>query len=328
MQISEFQDEILSIKSEIDFNNLSLRLFRYQASQNRVYSSYIRALGINVENVNSLEEIPFLPIDFFKTHSVVTGDFKEEIVFTSSGTTGVNTSSHYVKSKAWYTRVFKYSFEHFYGNPKEYCFLALLPSYLERNGSSLVYMVEKLIEETNAAESGFFLRNYGQLASQLIENEKSRRKTILIGVTFGLLDFSEQFSIPLDHTIVMETGGMKGMRKELTRDEVNGILKRAFSTSDIHSEYGMTELMSQAYSQGKGIFYSPPWMRFLVRETNDPLNTAKCGRGVLNIVDLANIDSCAFISTQDVGEVFTHGGFKVLGRMDNSDIRGCNLLVI
>lgn len=303
-------------------------LFRYQAVHNLVYSSYLKALGIDVENVNSVEEIPFLPIDFFKTHSVVTGDFEEEIVFTSSGTTGTNTSCHFVKSKAWYERVFMHGFEHFYGKPKEYCFVALLPSYLERKGSSLVYMVEKLIEETNTGESGFFLRNYKQLSSQLMENERAKRKTILLGVTFGLLEFSEQFPISLNHTIVMETGGMKGMRKELTREEVSRVLKRCFSTSSIHSEYGMTELMSQAYSKEKGIFYSPPWMRFLVRETNDPLKTSNYGRGVLNIIDLANIDSCAFIATQDVGEVFSYGGFKVLGRIDNSDIRGCNLLVI
>jgi len=328
MQISQFQDEILSLKSEIDFNNLALRLFRYQASQNSVYSSYINALGKDAEKINSIEEIPFLPIDFFKTHRIVTGNFREEVVFASSGTTGANASSHYVKSEAWYERVFMKAFEHFFGSPRDYCIMALLPSYLERTGSSLVFMVEKLIDETKAEESGFFLRNHGQLAFELKKSEEAKKKSILIGVTFGLLDFAEQFSIRLENTIVMETGGMKGRRKELTRDEVSDILKRAFSVSEIHSEYGMTELMSQAYSKENGVFYSPPWMRFLSREPDDPLKTLYKGRGVLNVIDLANIDSCAFIATQDVGEVFSDKGFKVLGRMDNADIRGCNLLVI
>ncbi len=328
MQSSVFREEILSVRSKKEFDRLAIRVFRFQAEQNKVYANYIAALKIDVNSVTTIKQIPFLPIEFFKTHRIVTDDFQEQVVFESSGTTGAITSRHYVKDIKWYEQIFLQNFELFYGNPRDYCILALLPSYLERTGSSLIVMVQGLTEKSEHENSGFFLRNYEDLYLKLCENEKKGSKTILLGVTFGLLDFAEKFNAELSNTIVMETGGMKGMRDELTREEIADFLKRNFNVHNIHSEYGMTELMSQAYSKGEGVFSCPPWMRILVRELNDPLVTRTEGRGVLNIIDLANIDSCAFIATQDVGEVLDDMSFKVNGRLDQSDIRGCNLLVL
>ncbi len=327
MQRSQFQDKILQVSSDSEFANLALELFRYQAERNPVYRAYINALKIVPQHIQDYSKIPFLPIEFFKTHEVKTIEFEPEVVFTSSGTTGKNTSRHYVRQKDWYIRVFSAIFRKFYGHPTEYSILALLPSYLEREGSSLVMMAQHLILESAKESSGFYLRNHQQLVEQLLLNESQQQPTLLLGVTFGLLQFASEHSIDLKHTIVMETGGMKGMREELTRDEVAAILKSAFQLSSVHSEYGMTELMSQAYSRGDGLFQAPPWMRLLVRDTNDPLTTRPVGRGVLNVIDLANIDSCAFIATQDVGIVNDSKQFMVMGRMDQSDVRGCNLLI-
>lgn len=306
----------------------ALELFRIQSERNLVYAAYVDALKIDRRSVNSIDKIPFLPIEFFKTHRVVTGNFEEEIIFTSSGTTGLQTSRHYVRSKAWYKEVFTKGFELFYGLPSEYCILALLPSYLERQGSSLVIMVEELINSTGDIQSGFFLHNHEELYAQLTANSDRGKWTLLIGVTFGLLDFAERYPLPLHNVVVMETGGMKGRREELTRLEVADILMDAFQVNSIHSEYGMTELMSQAYSKGNGIFRCPPWMAVLPRDSSDPLTCGRTGRGILNIVDLANTDSCAFIATQDVGRVNKDASFEVLGRVDRSDVRGCNLLVL
>ncbi len=328
MQNSEFQEKILSIKSKNDFAECALELFQEQAKRNLVYSDYIAALKVNPNTISKLEDIPFLPIEFFKTQRVVSGNFREQIIFESSGTTRPNTSRHYIKDIDWYEHTFLRSFELFYGSPRKYCIMALLPSYLERTGSSLIVMAQRLIEKSGHINSGFFLRNHEELYQKLGENEKMGTKTILLGVTFGLLDFAEKFTMELSNTIIMETGGMKGMREELTREEIAEVLKAAFLVPDIHSEYGMTELMSQAYSGGNGIYSCPPWMKILIREPNDPLNTQAHGRGVLNIIDLANIDSCSFIATQDVGEVFTNDRFKVMGRLEQSDVRGCNLLVV
>lgn len=330
MQKSGFQNKILSIKSNIEFEELCLELFYYQSLENQVYKNYINALNIVPETVQNHKDIPFLPIEFFKTHKVQSGRYIEQAIFTSSGTTGENTSKHYVENLDWYKRVFLSGFELFYGDPEEYCLLALLPSYLERQGSSLVYMVEELIRKSNDPKSGFYLRDYQKLSNQLMENEGSGKKTLLLGVTFALLDFAEKFPRTLRNITIMETGGMKGMRKELTRQEVSDILINGFDleAANVHSEYGMTELMSQAYSKGDGFFQTPPWMKLLVREPNDPLVTTSLGSGALNIIDLANIDSCAFIATQDLGTVYPNGDAKILGRMDKADIRGCNLLVV
>jgi hypothetical protein len=328
MQNSEFQRQIFQIHNNTEMERYALELFRMQSERNLVYAAYVDALKIDRRSVRSIEQIPFLPIEFFKTHRVVTGKFSEEMIFTSSGTTGMQTSRHYVRSTAWYKDVFTKGFELFYGHPSDYCILALLPSYLERQGSSLIMMVEELIKATGDGQSGFFLNNHEELYAQLEANLKRGKKTLLIGVTFGLLDFAERYQLSLCDTIVMETGGMKGRREELTRQEVADILIGAFQVKTIHSEYGMTELMSQAYSKGNGIFKCPPWMMVLPRDSSDPLTCARTGRGVLNVVDLANTDSCAFIATQDVGRVMEDGSFEVLGRVDRSDVRGCNLLVL
>lgn len=328
MQISEFQRQIFTIQNSQEFERFALELFQLQSERNLVYAAYVDALNIDRSSVKSLHEIPFLPIEFFKTHRVVTGDFLEEVVFSSSGTTGQQTSRHFVRSAAWYKEVFSHGFELFYGQPSNYCLLALLPSYLERQGSSLIMMVEELIRATEDEYSGFYLHNHEDLYKRLLANQKRGKRTLLMGVTFGLLDFAERLQLEIPDAIIMETGGMKGRREEITRQEVADILTEAFGVEKIHSEYGMTELMSQAYSKGDGIFYCPPWMAVLPRDSSDPLTCFRHGRGVLNIIDLANVDSCAFIATQDVGRVLEDGSFEVLGRVDRSDVRGCNLLVI
>lgn len=311
-----------------DFNKLSLEAFQYQFRNNAVYNSYVKALGVNPTVVNSVSQIPFLPVSFFKTHSVKTGDFVAETVFESSGTTGSINSRHQVKDLLLYKESFTRGFELFYGPVTDWCIIGLLPSYLERENSSLVYMVNELIQQSADPRSGFYLTAFEKLSAVLKEAEAGKQKTLLIGVTFALLDFAELSHLSLQHTVVMETGGMKGRRKEMIRAEVHDLLKKGFGISAVHSEYGMTELLSQAYSKGEGIFSAPPWMKILVRDEEDPLLVKETGAGIINIIDLASIDSCCFIATDDAGKVHQDGSFEVLGRMDGSDLRGCSLMVL
>lgn len=286
-------------------------------------------MGIHPEKVTALEQIPFLPIEFFKSHQVMTGNFKSKVVFSSSGTTGSVTSAHFVKDQMLYEKSFSKAFELFYGPMSNYRILALLPSYLEREGSSLVYMVDRLMKTSGHPENGFYLNDLKALRTSLISLERANKKTLLIGVSFALLDFAEHFGLPLRNTTIMETGGMKGKRKEIVRSELHEILQKAFSIKNVHSEYGMTELLSQGYSQGNGLFRPPPWMKVLTRDTEDPLHTQKPGQtGGLNIIDLANVHSCSFIATQDLGKVHADGSFEVLGRFDHADVRGCNLMAV
>lgn len=321
------QNQIFNIKTEQDFNNLALEIFKYQFSNNLIYNNFCKLLGIDCEMVKSIDHIPFLPIEFFKTHIIKTSIFKEEQVFLSSGTTGANQSKHFVKALSIYEASYKLAFEQFYGNIEDYCILGLLPSYLEREGSSLIYMVNDLIIKSKNQKSGFFLENHEKLIELLRKNIKNNQKTMLFGVSFALLDLAESHQIDLSGVIIMETGGMKGRRKELTRTELHKIYKESFNVESIHSEYGMTELLSQAYSNGNGIFKTPSWMKILIRDINDPFNYLVGNKtGGINVIDLANINSCSFIATQDLGKSSIKG-FEVLGRFDNSDLRGCNLLI-
>jgi len=309
------------------FETEALALFRFQAEHSPVYRDYIRVLGVDPSKVDRISAIPFLPIRFFKTHTVATTGVKPSLLFESSGTTGTINSKHWVRDPGLYEQSFLQGFHQFYGPPEEWCILGLLPSYMERRHSSLVYMVEELVKRSGHPASGFYLYEHERLAQQLALLEQSAQQTMLFGVTFGLLDFADQYALNLTHTVVMETGGMKGRREEWTREQVHGWLKERWGLGAIHSEYGMTELLSQGYSKGNGIFYSVPWMRLYVRDEDDPLNIREQGKGVLNIIDMANIYSCAFIGTEDVGTVYPDGGFEVLGRLDNSDIRGCSLML-
>ncbi len=329
MEIKEIKKEIFDVE-QAHFEALALKIFAYQAANNKVYKRFIELLGININQVQSLKKVPFLPIQFFKNYTIQTGEFTPAICFSSSGTTGQIRSQHLVKDLSLYESSFKKGFEHFYGPIDEYCILGLLPSYLEREGSSLIYMAEKMMEISAHPSNGFYLNEHEALAQQLASLVDSDQKVLLIGVTFGLLDFAEQYQLQLgEQIIVMETGGMKGRRKEMIRDEVHAILGRAFGQTHIHSEYGMTELLSQAYSKGDGIFHCPPWMKVMCRGVDDPLSIVPAGRaGILNIIDLANIHSCAFIATDDIGRSYEDGSFEVQGRIDHSDVRGCNLLVI
>jgi len=311
-----------------DFDDRCLEMFRFQYENNAIYAQWCKALDRNPANVSCIEAIPFLPISFFKTHQVVTTNFDAAVVFQSSGTTNTTSSRHYVKDVEMYRNSFMQAFQQFYGEPSDYCILALLPSYLERGGSSLVYMVDELIRQSKHADSGFYLNEHEQLATKLASLEQASQRTILFGVTYALLDFAEAFPMPLNHTTIIETGGMKGRKKEMTRWEVHDILKTQFGLKSIHSEYSMTELLSQAYSAGEGKFYCPAWMKILVRSEDDPLHIQQHGRGVINIIDLANIYSCCFIATDDAGVLYKDAGFEVLGRVDNSDVRGCSLLVL
>jgi phenylacetate-coenzyme A ligase PaaK-like adenylate-forming protein len=321
-------DRIFSIGNDEQFLELALEIFRFQADQNPVYKAYIDHLGIRPDTIETLEDIPFLPIEFFKEHKVVTGDYKPAQIFESSGTTGTNTSKHYICDLQLYHRSFTSTFKQFYGDPSTYCILALLPSYLERKHSSLVYMANELISLSRHPGSGFYLDDYKSLILQLETLEKENQSTLLLGVSFALLDLAEQLPIELKNTIVMETGGMKGRREELTRQELHERLSLSFRQGAIHSEYGMTELLSQAYSKKDGIFHKPPWMKVLIRDPYDPLSIMSRGSsGGINIIDLANLYSCSFIATQDIGKLAQDGGFEVLGRFDNSDIRGCNLML-
>lgn len=305
-----------------------MAVFKHQAEHCTVYRDYIRYLNMVPEAINSYLEIPFLPISFFKSHDIVSTTDKAEVIFSSSGTTGQSTSKHLVSDVKIYEQSFNLAFEQFYGNPRDLCILALLPSYLEREGSSLIYMVDDLLKQSQHPQSGYFLHNHEALYRTLLEVKANGQKTILIGVTYALLDFVESFQLDFPELIVMETGGMKGKRREMVREELHEILTAGFGVSHIHSEYGMTELLSQGYSHGDGIFNCPPWMKILLRDTSDPLSLLT-GRqsGGINVIDLANLNSCAFIATQDLGKVYPDGSFEVLGRFDNADIRGCNLLV-
>ncbi|HAP01496.1 MAG TPA: acyl transferase [Bacteroidetes bacterium] len=322
------EERIFELKSENDFLQLALEIFQVQARENNVYKEFIELQKVNVDAVNSLEKIPFLPIEFFKTHEVVTGNFSAEKIFSSSGTTSENRSNHFVKSLSLYEKSFLESFRKFFGEPSEFVFLALLPSYIERNDSSLIYMTEKLIHLSNDSRSGFYLESNSELLNTLHELNAEKKKHILLGVTFALLDFPFQKNENYLHTIIMETGGMKGRRREMIREEVHQLLKEKSGTEKIYSEYGMTELLSQAYSKGEGNFLTPPWMKILIREAND-VNEILVQKqsGAINVIDLANIHSCCFIATSDLGKINSDGSFSVLGRMDNSDVRGCNLMI-
>lgn len=307
---------------------LVTEVFRYQYEGNALYRAYVDALKVNPSAVHSLEQIPFLPISFFKTHRITTGTFEPEVVFESSGTTQTVNSRHLVKDTALYTRSFLDAFRRFYGPVEDFVVLGLLPSYLERKNSSLVYMVEDMIRRSGRPESGFYLYEHEKLADTLLALEARRQPTLLIGVTFGLLDFAENHRMDLRHTIVMETGGMKGRREEWTREELHAFLCERLGTDAIHAEYGMTELLSQAYSKGRGVFNCPPWMKVLVRDENDPFQlSATSAAGVINVADLANIHSCSFIATDDIGKIHANGSFEVLGRLDRSALRGCSLMV-
>ncbi|MEC3964859.1 acyl transferase [Flagellimonas halotolerans] len=320
---------IFTIANAEEFDNLALDVFRFQYKNNEVYSAFCDYLKKSPQNVSHYLQIPFLPISFFKTHKILFSSKASEIIFTSSGTTQSTTSKHYVPEIKIYEESFLKAFKQFYGQPEEFCILALLPSYLEREGSSLIYMVNNLIEKSEHPSSGFYLHNLEELHQKLQELEQKGTKTLLIGVSFALLDLAQQFPASLKNTIVMETGGMKGRRKELIREELHHILKKGLGVNKIHSEYGMTELLSQAYSKGDGIFNTPPWMQILTRDTEDPLTVQPNGKtGGINVIDLANIYSCSFIATQDLGKTHPNGTFEVLGRFDNSDIRGCNLMVL
>lgn len=324
---SQWKDKIWSCKAE-DFEQSALELFRFQYDNNLLYRQFVEALGVQAGSVSSLTQIPFLPIRFFKSHSVKTTVFDPVTVFESSGTTGMISSTHAVKDLSLYKESFTRAFELFYGSPSEYCIIGLLPSYLERKNSSLVLMVDELIRLSGHAKSGFYLNNLEELSDVLKLLESENQKTLLIGVTFALLDFAERFPMKLKNTIIMETGGMKGRRKDLIREEVHTVLKNAFRVNAIHSEYGMTELLSQAYSYGDGRFHSPPWMKVLVRDEEDPFAIRFRGRGAINIIDMANIYSCSFIATDDAGQVFSDNSFEIAGRIDHSDIRGCSLLAL
>lgn len=317
-----------SVKDPEGFDLQALEIFSLQYTNNPVYRQFCDLLNRTPQTVNSVEEIPFLPIEFFKSHKIVTSKKPSEKVFTSSGTTGQQTSKHFVTELSIYVESFRRGFDHFYGNVEDYAVLALLPSYLEREGSSLIFMVDDLIKKSRNPHSGFYLNDLDALKEKIELLEQQEQKILLIGVSFALLDLVERFTFNLKNTVVMETGGMKGRRKEMIRAELHKILKKGFGVEKIHSEYGMTELLSQAYSSGDGLFECPPWMKILIRDPEDAMNLLPEGKsGGINVIDLANINSCSFIATQDLGKNFRGEKTEILGRFDNSDIRGCNLLI-
>jgi hypothetical protein len=330
---AEIEKEIFET-DQSGFNHLAVALFRYQYDNNPLYRKYCEQIQAAVDEIDTIQKIPFLPISFFKTREVKTTSFTGQ-VFESSGTSGSGNSKHFVKDISIYEQSFLQGFSIFYGDPREWCVLGLLPSYLERKNSSLVYMVNKLIEMTAVNGSGFYLHDHGALKDKIRDNENSGKKTLLIGVTYALLDFGNLYPMELRHTTIMETGGMKGRKKEITREEVHAQLRKNFSVEQIHSEYGMTELLSQAYSRMDGLFQCPPWMRVLLRSEDDPFMVKgydsagpKPMSGIINIIDLANIYSCAFIATDDVGKLYNDGSFEVAGRLDNSENRGCGLMLL
>ncbi len=321
-------NKIFDIQSHEEFTSIALAIFKYQFKNNKVYRSFCSLLNIYPSDITTIEEIPFLPIQFFKSHNIISTANVVQQVFTSSGTTGSATSKHEVTDISVYEKSYLKAFNNFFGNIENYTVLALLPSYLEREGSSLIYMVNDLIKKSKKPKSGFYLDDLFAIKETLIELDEKGEKVLLIGVSFALLDLVENFTFNLKNTIIMETGGMKGRRKELIRYELHEILKSGFGVKQIHSEYGMTELLSQAYSKGNGLFNTPSWMKVLIRDTENPLNIFSNEKtGGINVIDLANINSCSFIATQDLGKVYKNGSFEVLGRFDHSDVRGCNLLV-
>jgi len=319
---------IFDISCPLDFEKKALEIFKFQFENNLVYRSFCDLLCKHPSEIKDLKDIPFLPIDFFKSHEIKISSKKTSKILTSSGTTGSNLSKHYVTDLDLYEKSFINCFKVFYGDINDYTILGLLPSYLERNNSSLVYMVNKMIEQSKFPESRFYLDEIDELKETILNLEKEKRKTILIGVSYALLDLIEYHKFNLKHTIIMETGGMKGKRKELIKSELHKLLKNGFGVNNIHSEYGMTELLSQAYSKKNGLFSTPPWMKILIRDTEDPQSILPLAKtGGINIIDLANINSCPFIATMDLGKLHEDGQFEVLGRFDQSDIRGCNLMV-
>ena len=321
-------DHIFHLSSEADFEATALQVFGFQYENNTVYRTYCQHIGKSKENVQTLSDIPFLPISFFKTHDVKTGDFEPELTFRSSGTTGMERSRHLIKDAALYRKSLIESFRHFYGNPSDFVFLALLPNYIEQQNSSLIYMMEELMRESGATENGYYLYNHEDMYQKLIQLRDSQQKTILWGVTFALLDFAEKYTMDFPQLVVFETGGMKGRRKEMVKEELYDILRKAFGVADIHSEYGMCELLSQAYSKGGNVFATPPWMQLRLRSEKDPFDGSnQMATGVINIIDLANLNSCAFIATEDLGRRHPNG-IEILGRMDHSQTRGCSLMVL
>ncbi len=323
------ETSIFNIQNKQEFKALSLAVFKHQFKNNKVYRSFCDLLFVHPSSISTIEEIPFLPIQFFKSRKVLSSLDEIQETFTSSGTTGSSTSKHLVTNINLYKESYLKGFAHFYGNIEEYTVLALLPNYLERQGSSLVFMVADLIEKSKKVESGFYLDNIQELANKLLELNRNGQKILLIGVSFALLDLIEMQQFNLKNTIIMETGGMKGRRKELVREELHTILQNGFGVTEIHSEYGMTELLSQGYSKGNGVFETPPWMKILTRDTEDALSINASGKnGGINVIDLANYNSCSFIATQDLGKVYENETFEIIGRFDNSDIRGCNLMVL
>ena len=320
-----WEAKIFKNHSAKSFEDLALEIFQFQAKNNTVYKTYLNYLGVQPLEIKKLYDIPYLPVELFKTHEVICEPNKREATYESSGTGGIQ-SKHIVHDLSIYQASFIIGFEHFYGDIKDYTILALLPSYMERTGSSLIFMCEKLIQLSEKEDSGFYLNEHQQLFELLQKLERENQKTLLIGVSFALLDFVEKHPLPLNQTIVMETGGMKGRRKEIVREKLHQILSAGFNLQKIHSEYGMTELLSQAYSKGNSLFECPPWMKVSCRDANDPLSLNKKSGG-LNIIDLANVYSCSFIASQDLGKIHENKRFEVLGRFDSGDIRGCNLLI-
>lgn len=321
--------DIFSIKSEEEFNSLAIQIFLYQYNNNITYRTFVDLLSIDCNKILNYRQIPFLPIEFFKTHTVIDRNDLPDLYFQSSGTTSENLSKHYITNEDIYKQSILHSFSIFFGDPSEYIYLGLLPSYLERNNSSLIYMVNYLMEQSGKVENGYYLHNFNDLHVIINRLEKENKKVILFGVSYALLDFANSHPQQLKNTIIIETGGMKGRKKEMTKDELLAELKNSFQTDKIYSEYSMTELLSQAYSLSNNVYKCPPWMKILIRDVDDPFEYVETNRsGGVNIIDLANIHSCSFISTQDIGKDEGKNGFKILGRMDNSDIRGCSLLLL
>lgn len=328
MGTSESFDRDLYSVNEGNFADIALQLFHFQARNNPVYRSYINHLRLDISMIKTLNDIPFLPISFFKNHLLKTGTWEHETIFKSSGTTGPQTSSHAVKNLSIYRDHALRCFEYFFGDIRQFHFLALLPSYLERRDSSLVAMMEYFIDKSCSRLSSFYLHDTAKLLDDIRQLGQDGKKTILWGVTFALLDLAERYKPDLSHCLIFETGGMKGRRREITRNELHARLTRAFGVKKIFSEYGMTELFSQAYSDGQDAFFTPPWMKLIARDLTDPMAKGLLNEtGGINVIDLANIDSIAFIETEDIGKIRNNGAFEVLGRMDNSDVRGCNLMV-
>ena len=318
------KNKLFKLNSTYNFNQKAIEIFNFQYNNNSVYSQYCKLINVNAKSIKKIKDIPFLPIQFFKNYTVSSYN-KHTHSFKSSGTGGKR-SVHHIKDINIYIESFTQCFEENFGSINNTVFLGLLPSYIEQGNSSLIYMVDYLIQKSNRKESGFYLNDYKKLYNLILKLEKSEKKIILIGVSYALLDFIDNFSLRTKNLVIIETGGMKGRRKEITREELHDKLKRGFNSNNIKSEYGMTELLSQAYSNTNGIFKSPPWLKILVREINDPLYVKSHGKGALNFIDLANVNSCSFIASDDIGEVYRDSSFKVLGRLSDSEIRGCNLM--